>query len=436
MACKIACIGDIHLGRRPGRLPETLSDHGVNISDLTPAVAWSDAVQWAIDSSVDAVVLTGDLVENEEDRFEAFYHLVAGIEKLFLEKIQVIMVAGNHDCKALPRLVNMIPKVRLLGEKGVWELAEIDLRNNEKIRFLGWSFPERRYSKNPIASLDMDQLKSQSGSSCPIIGLLHCDLDLKSSPYAPVTSDDLMHKPVDCWLLGHIHKPEKLSRARPTVRLGSLIGLDPGEPGPHGPWLAEIRGPKDISLNHIPLARLRWEKEDIHIDKIETPDKDDLEDLFVAEVFRAFDRIHSRINDGSLYAKVVGCRLKLKGRSKSHREIRRALSSKRFPAINKDGVHYFVEKIIDEGRTALDLESIARNNDPPGLLAKRLIAIEQKNSLGKTIIHDASIDLKRYSGGPTWDMLDEVEDSVSGILLNAGHEALEELLAQTRNDEE
>jgi len=44
--------------------------------------------------------------------------------------------------------------------------------------------------------------------------------------------------------------------------------------------------------------------------------------------------------------------------------------------------------------------------------------------------------LKRYSGGPTWDMLDEVEDSVSGILLNAGHEALEELLAQTRNDEE
>ncbi|MCH8057867.1 MAG: hypothetical protein IIB78_08355, partial [Proteobacteria bacterium] len=57
---RLLCVGDIHLGRRPSRIPQDIDEYGVNLADLTPVAAWKKAVAWAIDNDIDAVVLAGD----------------------------------------------------------------------------------------------------------------------------------------------------------------------------------------------------------------------------------------------------------------------------------------------------------------------------------------------------------------------------------------
>ena len=69
---RLLFVGDIHLGRRPSRIPQDIVDYGVNLAELTPNAAWNRAVNWAISNYIDAVVLAGDVVEGIEDRFEAY----------------------------------------------------------------------------------------------------------------------------------------------------------------------------------------------------------------------------------------------------------------------------------------------------------------------------------------------------------------------------
>ena len=67
-ACLLA-IGDVHLGTRPGSLPEELGEWGVDPHELTPEAALEAAVDRAIEASVDAVLFAGDVVESSNARF-------------------------------------------------------------------------------------------------------------------------------------------------------------------------------------------------------------------------------------------------------------------------------------------------------------------------------------------------------------------------------
>ena len=109
---RLLFVGDIHLGRRPSRIPEDIVDYGVNLADLTPIAAWNRAVNWAINNDIDAVVLAGYVVEGIEDRFEAYGHLERGVRKLSEKKIKTLAVAGNHDVQALPRLADQIDQFK------------------------------------------------------------------------------------------------------------------------------------------------------------------------------------------------------------------------------------------------------------------------------------------------------------------------------------
>ena len=114
----ILAIGDVHLGVRPGGLPEDLDREGVDVRDLTPEAALLAAVDFAIDARVDAVVFAGDVVESTNARYEAIRPLELAVRRLLAEEIPVLAVAGNHDVEALPRLARMIEGFELLGRAG------------------------------------------------------------------------------------------------------------------------------------------------------------------------------------------------------------------------------------------------------------------------------------------------------------------------------
>jgi len=432
-ACKfrLLCVGDIHLGRRPSRIPEDIDEYGVNVADLTPAAAWKKVIVWAIDNDVDAVVLAGDLVEGLDDRFEAYGHLESGIRQLHNAGIRVVGVAGNHDVQALPRLADHIDQFKLLGRRGKWESVEIPGRSGERMRLLGWSFPEQHVRRNPL-----DELTEDVADDMPTIGILHCDVDGGYSQYAPVPRSAFEQAPGDAWLLGHVHKPDDLSDRRPVGYLGSLVGLDPGEPGLHGPWLACISGPGAVEMTQLALSPLRYERVDLDIASIPDLESEDLEDAFAASLRSALNAVHDRIKTMLGATRLVACRVTLKGRSRVHDRVRHILrhSAVQAQKCDYDDVVYFIEKILDDSSPDLDIEAIAKGSDPPALLARRLAALQEDGAEAQRLIEAAEKDIDRTTQAVLGAFATASEPvstpDVRALLLRAGFEALEDLLAQ------
>lgn len=428
---RLLCVGDIHLGRRPSRIPPDLDEYEIHVTDLTPVAAWKKAVAWAIDNDIDAVVLAGDVVEGLDDRFEAYGHLESGVRKLTNAGIGILGVAGNHDVQALPRLADHIDQFKLLGRGGVWESVEISGRSGAKIRLLGWSFPEKHVRRNPL-----DDPMEDFSDDVPTIGILHCDVDGGNSQYAPVPRAAFEHAPGDAWLLGHIHKPGDFSAARPVGYLGSLLGLDPGEPGLHGPWLASISGSGAIEMTQLALAPLRYERVDLSIASVPDLEGDDLEDAFAAALRSALKTVHDRISTTLGETRAVACRITLTGRSGNHERVRHILRDGAVQAQKCDygGIVYFIEKILNESAPDLDLAEIAKGSDPPALLARRLVHLQEDGAAAQELIAAATRDIERTTQAVLGALATGGEPTstpdVHTLLLSAGFAALEDLLAQ------
>lgn len=364
---KLLCVGDIHLGRQPARMTPRVLERLNEVPG--PALAWRRTVDYAVEQNVDAVLLAGDVVEQEDDFYEAYNDLKAGVEKLTQAGIPVIGVAGNHDVKVLPRLADALPDFHLLGHGGRWESMELPASGPPELCLTGWSFPRERVRNSPLAETPTVH------ASLPTIGLLHCDRDQPGSPYAPVRSSELEAAPVQAWLLGHIHKPDALAPPRPMGYLGSLSGLDPGEPGPHGPWLLDTAG-GDLSIAHIPLAPLRWETLEVPVDGLE-----DAADIH-PRITRAMENLQAALADSSHTPLAVGCRLRLTGRTALRSELEQTLTDQP-PAdepLDSGGILFFLHDWRLDALPALDLEELAANADPVGLLARKLLILRGDDS--------------------------------------------------------
>lgn len=421
---KVLLIGDIHIGRRPSSLPRNLADFGLSVSDLTPAAAWHRAVRYALEEGVDAVILAGDVVEYDNYMFEAFGHVDKGVKDLVSAEIPVLGVAGNHDVEALPRLAKAIPEFRLVGEGGRWECVPVQRDGKTLFHLLGWSFPKREVRENPFL-LPMDDLP---GDGPPVFGVIHADVGASGGTYAPVRNADLQDPRITAWFLGHMHKPSDFSSTPPIGYLGSLVGLDPGEPGQRGPWLLTVSNAGSLSMEQVPLAPLRWERVDVPMDHVE-----DISDIHVS-VESAVSGRHRELTPTLGETRLVGCRLVFTGRTVIHREIREIVQAdelrRDFHQI-RDGVVYFIEKIVDECTSELDLVAIGRHNDPPGLLARHMKELSAGGAEAENLVKETRRHLERSLSGMAWFRHGENEltdEMVIELLERAGVMALEALL--------
>lgn len=435
MVARLLFIGDMHLGRRPSRLPDDLDTLGLRRSELGPAAAWRASIDHALSTGVDAVVLAGDVVEGIDDRFEAYRDLKAGALQLAGAGIPLIGVAGNHDVEALPRLARQIPAFRLLGAAGRWETVDVATRSGVPVRLLGWSFPAPRVERSPLDSLDLD-LDSARQSGVATLGVLHCDVDAGSSRYAPVSSRALAALPVDGFLLGHIHRPDRLEGDRPQGYLGSLVGLDPGEPGRRGPWLIEVEGPGRVHAHQIPLAPIRFERGDLELGQLDESDAADLQDRLFAALRSALEAVRDRVADDSEpgMLRMVGCRIRIKGRGRHHARVRALLGATvQHVSESWDGVHYYLEKVEEEGAPDLDLERIAEGDDPPALVAQRLLLLQRDGPERDGLLRRAARRLEEETSGLRWQRVGtplEPGPELCELMQRAATLQLEALLAQ------
>ena len=247
---RLLCTGDLHVGRYPSYVPA--GDRTLSVES-----AWRRTVDWAVQEGVDAVVLTGDVADEDNKVFEAFGPLKEGVERLAAAGIRTFAVAGNHDFDALHRLADLLDPsaFTLLGPGGTWSVEVLERGGTPVLRLVGWSFPDRYVRTSPLDTFP------STGDDLPVLGVLHADLDQANSPYAPVRFADLTAAPVAGWLLGHIHRPSfRVEGGRGVLYPGSLQPLDPGERGPHGPWLVTVDAAGSVTADHRPLATVRYDE--------------------------------------------------------------------------------------------------------------------------------------------------------------------------------
>ncbi|MFT7487324.1 MAG: exonuclease SbcD, partial [Candidatus Paceibacteria bacterium] len=363
----------MHLGRRPTRLPEELrSNH-----NLDPRAAWRAVVERAIAEKVDAVLLAGDVVDSKNHFMEAYGALQEGVRRLEREGIEVVCVAGNHDVEALPRLADELPHVKLLGRSGEWHSHIISRAGVPILRVIGWSFPRTHFESNPLDSMSSDMRAGRYGDGAPddlkTVGLLHCDLDGSDRRYAPVSKTSLaqLDMSISAWFLGHNHGPTIRGGGRPVGYLGSLVGLDPGETGAHGPWLATAES-GHWEMEHIPLSPVRWETLEVDVQACEDSER------IQSALVRSLHEFEAELGSTLGAARVVGVRLRLVGSCGAPlSEIRDAMRHALTLELLLNDTHYFVDKVFDETRPKVDLELLAAQNDPVGIIAQRLIALEE-----------------------------------------------------------
>ena len=437
-AASILAIGDVHLGTACSGIPDESSSWGLDPGELSPAATLKLSVDYAIEKHLDAVLFAGDVVESTNARFEAMLPLEENIRRLLDAGIQVIAVAGNHDVEALPRLAALIDGFILLGAGGQWEANVISKNHTPVAQVIGWSFGERFVRQSPVAQLLAQPLETTS-PLVPRIGLLHADLNASGGHYAPIRQTELDDTGYDVWLLGHIHKPslDTLSSStdsRPSGYLGSLVGLDPSETGPHGPWLLRISNDRGLRLEQVALAPLRWEHVTVSIDGLEHVE--DVPDRLLGEAERFF----RELGEAGTPLRALGLRVRLTGTSTRYEEIRQRVATGEWNTLGRvvDGTAVFFNKIIDSMGLQLNLAEIATGDDPAALMAQRLLILQHDDGRSRTLLEQARSELSDVAGGDRWTPVDDhrnamdplTDDALRDLLFRSGKAALNAMLSQ------
>lgn len=357
---RLLVTGDLHIGRYPSRVPP-------DVDELEVAFVWESIATEAIDRKVDGLVLTGDIANAENQFFEAYGPLTRQLTRLAEAGIPTYAVAGNHDFEVLPKLADSLgsEKFRLLGRGSRWETVSLIRDDKPALHLTGWSFSRRESTKSAL-----ETKPEIPADGVPAIGLLHADLDQRESRYNPVSREELAEVPVSSWLLGHIHAASLDSFGTGILLYpGSPQPLDPGEKGTHGPWLVEILRDGTTTAEQIPLSTLSYVSAEIDIS--EANEEDTTPEAFLQTRIR---RIVKEQVDSSKRVSYLSLRLRVHGMTSWFHKLPGVLIDLEDQWNETiDGIDLTIDRIENDTFPRLDLENIARGNDPPGILARLLL---------------------------------------------------------------
>jgi len=423
---RLLCTGDLHIGRRSSRVP-------VDLPEASAADAWARVVAHAIHQRVDAVLLSGDVVDQDNRYFEALGPLERGLFRLRDAGIPVIAVAGNHDFDVLPALARSLPGglLQLLGVGGVWERHTLENARGERVHIDGWSFPARSVQHDPVT-----QYVAPPTDGVPVIGIVHGDLGAPQSRYAPLSLESLRRVSVHAWLLGHVHTGGLMQRDgdAPVIYPGSPQPLDPGEPGAHGVWMLDVEPDGTVSTRLEAIATVRYDEVVVDLSTCHTESK--ARDETIATL-RTWLRGVCTQSPELLH---VALRVRLCGRTSLHGRLQSLSALVR--EVRDPGVTLPVGAAATVSVTSVDvatsaerdLSMLSASSDPIGVLARLLLSLRSGNAIDPALedrlrlLPSAVSDARVFAGAVRTDALSEATVRES-LVVQADH-LLDTLLRQ------
>jgi DNA repair exonuclease SbcCD nuclease subunit len=397
---KLLCASDLHLGRAI-RLPEDFSQ------DVSIARAFEELVSFAIVNKVDALLLAGDLVDSDEDFFEACNVLEKQIAILKEAKIPIIAVIGNHDSFVYKKISKIVDSddFYVIGKDEKWESKKFYFKDRV-IRIDGFSFNKSVLHYDPFEKYNL--LPCEEGEVA--IGLLHGDMQSKKSDYAPINMFDFSGKPQSAWVLGHVHQEEILQDHPWIFYCGSLVGMDISEPNDHGAFLLTIAPSGAIACDMAFKSRLRWQEKVILMDGI-------VEEDFETALYKA-------ATEGINQEGITGLKLILQGRCSFYDKLSVMLASFVFKSDT-----CFVERVVNLAEPILDLEAISNANDVAAILAKKLLALKSGDD---SMIEKMKNELFNLKNGHQYFKVHTLKEltieEIKAMMLEAGYFVLNEMI--------
>lgn len=172
-------------------------------------------VDLAISESVVALVLAGDIFDNDFPDLKSRAFLVTQLARAASAGVPTVLIRGNHDALLDHNAHGALgPDIHLLH------------KGNPSVEIAGVAFHGLSFDSSHIAdSLLPDYPAPIAGLTN--VGLMHTSLGGSAGhdPYAPCAEQDLLAHGFDLWCLGHIHTPfERTS--------GPVLAVMPGIPQP------------------------------------------------------------------------------------------------------------------------------------------------------------------------------------------------------------
>jgi hypothetical protein len=226
--------------------------------------AFSHLVALTLEEQADALLIAGDLFDNDWLTIATERVLTRELARLTDAGITVVYSTGNHD----PGRINY------RAAQIDWPSSNFHLhasrtprrvpvhRGGERVGWVVTAGHQTTHESTNLASTFPPAPGPQAA-----VGLLHADVggaqgtpdDEAGNVYAPAALADL-DSSYDYWALGHIHKRQRLREDSPAWYPGNLQGRDFGETGAKGALVVDLNPPEPPHVSFRPLAPVRWER--------------------------------------------------------------------------------------------------------------------------------------------------------------------------------
>lgn len=250
-------MADIHLDTpfksRNAELRNQLRDSTRN--------AFKSGVDFAIGHGADALLIAGDMFDNDTLSFSTENFLAGQFNRLLDAKIKVFYAPGNHDPSGTSFRLNSIewPSNVHIFKSSRPEIVPLYGKDGNIVSYIAGAGHETRKEGADIAA----RFPIASGN-VPYIGLLHALVTgiKEGEPherYAPCTMEDLLSKGYSYWALGHVHTTVELCSRPGIIYPGNIIGRNPRETGPKGAYYVQIGDDGRVDAEFIELAPVTWQ---------------------------------------------------------------------------------------------------------------------------------------------------------------------------------
>lgn len=246
--------------------------------------AFKESINICIEQNCDALIISGDLFDDEHLSFKTELMLRESFNRLAKKDICVFYCLGNHDPKT-----SKIRRFKLGDNVHVFDNEEplavnVTDENDVIIGVVAGAGYTNKHVKENIANNFPDLVRD-----VPIVGMLHTSLDIGGDKvYAPCSVEDLQKYSYDYWALGHIHKSSFIEGDGPIVFPGCPSGRHWGETGPKGVYLVTLDKDAKSTYEFIELSEIRWHE--LEVDGFEAvSDANAMQEVCIAKLKEELD---------------------------------------------------------------------------------------------------------------------------------------------------
>lgn len=223
--------------------------------------AFTRLIDLAIEVHADALLIAGDLFDNEWLTIATERLLVSELARVTAAGITVVYATGNHDPgRANYRAMHIEwPEERF---QLVASRQPVTVPIDRSGKTVGWAAAAGHQTPRETENLAASFPPAPGPE--PTVGLLHTNVSGASGfedhdPYAPSEFADFQREDYGYWALGHIHGMNRVRDDLFAWYSGNLQGRNFGERGPKGALVVTLEAGVEPSVEFHPLAPVRWD---------------------------------------------------------------------------------------------------------------------------------------------------------------------------------